>query len=159
MQKMHALNVYQINIFLIIRFMHKHKLNKNPKISANSFNKIEHKYPTRYSRNNYKLPKLKTKNKSFAINYWGPYLWNKCPDDNEKVILSMNFFSSIIKKELRTMSKSLCPSSPALSWDAMYIFFEEDMRGGVSYISGRYSKANNKYLKSCDPKQKLKHNI
>ena len=57
------------------------------------------------------------------------------------------------------MSKSLCPSSPALSWDAMYIFFEEDKRGGVSYISGRYSKANNKYLKSCDPKQKLKHNI
>ena len=105
MQKMHALNVYQINIFLIIRFMHKHKLNKNPKISANSFNKIEHKYPTRYSRNNYKLPKLKTKNKSFAINYWEPYLWNKCPDDNEKVILSMNFFSSIIKKNY-----GLCPS-------------------------------------------------
>ena len=37
MQKMNALNVYQINIFQIIRLMHKHKLNKNPKISANSF--------------------------------------------------------------------------------------------------------------------------
>ena len=47
MQKMNALNVYQINIFQILRFMHKHKLNKNPKIFANLFNKIDHKYPTR----------------------------------------------------------------------------------------------------------------
>ena len=36
----------------------------------------------------------------------------------------------------------------------MYIFFENGMR--VSYISNRYSKANNKYLKSYDLKQKSK---
>ena len=30
------------------------------------------------------------------------------------------------------------------------------MRGGVFYISNRYSKANNRYLKSYDPKQELK---
>ena len=34
----------------------------------------------------------------------------------------------------------------------MYIFFEKGMRGGVSYIFNRYSQANNKYLKSYDPK-------
>ena len=41
----------------------------------------------------------------------------------------------------------------------MCIFFEKGMRGGVSYISNRYSKANNKYLKSYDPKQESKHII
>ena len=41
----------------------------------------------------------------------------------------------------------------------MYIFFEKGMRGGVAYISNRYSKGNNKYLKSYDPKQEPKHYI
>ena len=66
-------------------------------------------------------------------------------------------------------------NAPALNWDAMlnmtkiklelisnpemYIFFEKGMRGGVSYISNRYSKANNKYLKSYDAKQGSKHII
>ena len=63
--------------------------------------------------------------------------------------------------------------APALSWDAMlymtkvelelipdsdmYLFFEKGTRGGVSYVSNKYSKASNKFLKSYDPKQKSKH--
>ena len=67
-------------------------------------------------------------------------------------------------------------SAPALSWDAMlnmtkvefelisdpdmYIFFEKDTRGGLSYISSnRYSKPSNKYFKSYDSKQESKHII
>ena len=38
-------------------------------------------------------------------------------------------------------------------------FFKKDPRGGISYISNRYSKVNNKYLKYYDPKEESKHII
>ena len=41
----------------------------------------------------------------------------------------------------------------------IYIFVEKGTRGGVSYISNRYSKSNNKYLRTYDPKQESKHII
>ena len=41
----------------------------------------------------------------------------------------------------------------------MYLFFEKGMAGRVSYVSNRYSKANNKYLKTYDPNQESKHII
>ena len=41
----------------------------------------------------------------------------------------------------------------------MYIFFEKGTRCRISYIFNRYSKDNNKYLKSNDPKQESKHII
>ena len=61
-------------------------------------------------------------------------------------------------------------SNPALSWDAMlkmteielalisdieiHLFIEKGTRGGIFYIAKIYSKANNKYRKSChDNKQ------
>ena len=57
-------------------------------------------------------------------------------------------------------------SSPGLSWDAilkmtgvklekildtdMYLFLEEGLRGGISYIVKRYSQANKKYMANYD---------
>ena len=63
-------------------------------------------------------------------------------------------------------------SSPTLSWDAMlkmtkieldlisdtdmHLFIEKGMRGSISYIAKRYSKANNKYMQSYDAKKPSK---
>ena len=63
-------------------------------------------------------------------------------------------------------------SSPGLSWDAMlkvtgvklekifdidmYLLIEKGLRGGISYISKIYSKANKKYAKSYDPEKRSK---
>ena len=76
---------------------------------------------------------------------------------------------------LKTLSviPSLYLSAAAISCDAMlsmtkfelklvldpdmYFFFEKGMRGDVSSIPKRYSKANNKYLKHYDPKQEFTH--
>ena len=41
----------------------------------------------------------------------------------------------------------------------MYFFFEKGMRGRISYICKRCSKANNNFLKSHDPKRESKHII
>ena len=64
-------------------------------------------------------------------------------------------------------------TSPGLSWDAMlkmtniklelmtdinmFQFIESAMRGGISYISNRYGKANNKYMKEYDEKAPSKY--
>ena len=64
-------------------------------------------------------------------------------------------------------------SSPGLSWDAMlemtgieldlisdidlHLFIEKGMRGGISYIAKRHSKANNKYMKCYDSSEKSKY--
>ena len=96
-------------------------------------------------------------------------LYSKCD-----VLLLADMFE---KFRNNSLYYGLCPShylsTPGLSWDAMlkmtkvelelipdydiYIFFERGTRGGISNISNRYSKANNKYLKSYDPKQESKH--
>ena len=41
----------------------------------------------------------------------------------------------------------------------MYILLKKGTRGGISYISSRFSKANNKYFKSFDPKEESKRII
>ena len=95
--------------------------------------------------------------------------------------LDVSLLADVFEKFRNNGSKNygLCPShyfrAPGLTWDAMIkmtkiepefipdlgmcIFSEKGTRGGISYISNRYSEGNNKYLKSDDPKEESKHVI
>ena len=101
---------------------------------------------------------------------WYHDLYLKCG-----VLLLADVFEKFRNNSLKNYG--LCPShylsAPALIWDAMlnmtkiklelisdpdmYIFFKKGMGVGASYMKN--SKANNKYLKSYNPRQESKHII
>ena len=98
------------------------------------------------------------------------YLYLKCD-----ILLLADVFEKLRNNSFKNngLSPSHYLNAPGLSWNAMlkmtkiklelipdpdiYIFLKKNKRGEVSYISNRYSKANDKYLKSYDPKQGSKH--
>ena len=89
------------------------------------------------------------------------------------VLLSVDIFEKFIATCLKFYGLDPCHylSSLGLSWDPMlkmtggklekisdidkYLFIEKGLRGGISYIAKRYSKANNKYMNNYDPKESL----
>ena len=93
------------------------------------------------------------------------------------VLLLVDVFEKFISTCLRYYGLDPCHyfSVPGLSWDAVlkmtkvelekisdpdkYMFFEQGMRGGVSYINKRYSKANNKYCPDYDKEKPEKYII
>ena len=84
------------------------------------------------------------------------------------VLLLADDFEKFINTCLKHYGLDPCHyfSSPGLSWDTMlkmtgvklekipdidkYLFIEKGLRGGISYIAKRYSKANNKDMNDYD---------
>ena len=95
MKSLNALNVYQINIFqtLILMFKSQHRL--SPTVFQNMFKKIEHKYPTNFANNNFKIPNLNLKSTRFAISTRGPTLWNALLTDKIKTVENLSTFQSV----------------------------------------------------------------
>ena len=104
-----------------------------------------------------------------ANNIWNVIKMNTMGDCHDlylktDVLLLANVFEKYIKHCLNYygLDPSHYFSSPGLSWDAMlkmngieldlisetdmHLFIEKEMRGGISYIAKRHSKANNKYM-------------
>ena len=84
------------------------------------------------------------------------------------MLLLADVFEKFISTSLKNYNLDPCHyfSAPGLSWDAMlkmtkvklekisdadiHLFIEKGMRGGISYISKRYIKANNEHFPDYD---------
>ena len=97
-----ALNIYQLNMHQVLLFMYKMKQNMTPKLFTNQFNSIQHKYNTRFSKNNYQVPKILLKSSTFSIRHRGPYLWNNFLSDEIKTNATLNIFKKNVKTKLLT---------------------------------------------------------
>ena len=108
-----------------------------------------------------------------AINVWNVFKMNTMGDYHDlylktDILLLADVFEKFINTCLDYYGLDPCHyfRSPGLSWDAMlkmtgtelelisdidmHLFVEKGMRGGISYIAKRHSKANNKYIKCYD---------
>ena len=112
-------------------------------------------------------------------NIWNTFNFNKFEDFfnnywKKDVLLLSDVLEKVIPTSLKYYNLDPCHyfSAPGLSWDAMlkmtkielekirnpdkYIFIEKGMRGGISYINKRCSKANNEYCADYDSKKPKK---
>ena len=154
-----------------------------PSEYMNNFEKFKEELPSKrkfYSSLTYR--KITDKQYDHALNVWNRFEMKTMKGYHDvylkyDVLLLADVFENFRNNSLKNYG--LCPSHylnvPGLSWDAMhemakiklelipdpdiYIFFEKGARGGIFYISSRYSKAHSKYLKSYDPMQESKHII
>ena len=100
LRSLNALNVYQINLFQHLNFMHKVSNHVAPLIFNEIFKKPSHDYPTNFSYNSFSLKKCSLNSTKYSISFRGPKLWNEFLDNDEKQISSYNTFSTKVKSKL-----------------------------------------------------------
>ena len=123
---------------------------------------------------------ISEKNYLRAIDFWNVFKINTMGDYHDlylktDVLLLVYVFEKFINTCLEYYGLDPCLyfMSPGLSWDVMlkmigtelelisdidmHLFIEIGMRGGISYIAKRFSKANNKYIQSYDDKKPNKY--
>ena len=100
LRELRVLNIYKLNIHQVLLFMFKTKHGLSPKTFDNHFFEIRHKYGTRFSENNFVVPKFKLKLSTYSIRYRGPYLWNNFLSDDIKRKNTLEKFKSESKRLL-----------------------------------------------------------
>ena len=84
----------------VLLFVFKMKNELPPKLFADQFSSIEHKYNTRFSENNFKVPRTILKSTTFSIRHRGPLLWNSFLDRELKSLTTLNSFKRTVKMKL-----------------------------------------------------------
>ena len=107
LKSLNALNVYQLNIFQTILLMYKCNNNSSPVLYRDKFTTINHRYPTRQSTHNFRIPERKSQTTNFSISFRGPYLWNNYLSENIKTLTSLPAFKKATKQTLLNTNNEL----------------------------------------------------
>ena len=100
MTKMKILKIYKLNIYQVLNFMHQIKTNTAPIVFHNSFNEINHSYPTRFSNNRFVEKKIFLTQTKFAVSSRGPRLWNNLLNTQQRTMEREISFKNSIKLTL-----------------------------------------------------------
>ena len=92
-----ALDIYKLNIYQVLLFMFKTKHGLSPKTFHDQFPIIQHRYNTRYSENNFCIPKKVLKSSAYSVRQRGPFLWNSFFTNEAKQIQSLQIFKKVVK--------------------------------------------------------------
>ena len=76
LKTLNVLNVYQMNLLQVHLFIHKIKTDSSLQTFLHQFQTINHKYSTRYSRNNFKEPTRGTNYAKYCIHARCLVNWN-----------------------------------------------------------------------------------
>jgi len=99
LKKLNVLNVYKLNIYQVMLFTFKSKHALSPNIFHSYFTKISHKYPTKFSSDNFVIPRSYLKLSSFQIQYRGPFIWKSFLKNIVKDKILLNFSLEQFKRE------------------------------------------------------------
>jgi len=100
LRNLNALNVYQINIYQHLGFMHRFNNDETPKVFNDIIKRPEHRYPTSFSGLNFTLKPYSLNSTKYSISFRGPKLWNDIPNKQEKEIKSSLLFQKKMKSKL-----------------------------------------------------------
>ena len=71
-KNLNALNVYQINIYQHLNFMHKFMNNQIPSIFSDFIKRPNHKYPTNFSQSRFYLKRYSLNSTKYSVSIRGP---------------------------------------------------------------------------------------
>ena len=107
MTKMKILNIYKLNIYQVLIFMHQIKTNTAPIVFHNNFNEINHSYPTRFSNNRFVEKKIFLTQTKFAVLSRGPRLWNNLLNTQQRTMEHEISFKNSIKSTLLMLENEI----------------------------------------------------
>ena len=101
------LNIYQLNIWSNIIFMHRVENKTAPSIFLTKFCKPSRSYPTNFSAHNFLVPALKLRKSRYRVSIRGLLLWNNILTAAEKTQESLPKFRTTIKEKLLSMTNEI----------------------------------------------------